>query len=685
MAEGIAPTDALIAAARGTPLVRGAVALLAERLDDVSVEAVVREALRRDELRAAHVLLGAAVCDERRRLEEDFLAEVLPDVSALSLLRSLVWSAPEPLRLVLRLLDEGRMAGTFRAPLFYWAPDLPGAREPWWPRLVHHLKVLARGPCAPRDATLFGLALGRYEESDVLDAGRQLLASSARADVADARRALQRHLARDFRDELPEEATRGRAVRPGGKRVGRNEPCPCGSGQKYKRCCEDERGAPTPEGFVEPGSAAIETRLQELSQVPVGRLVRLDPKRLKTALLLPLFEHLAAMRRWPEAERAAEELQRRDDVPATGWNPERHPEGYWYFLASQALDARDLARAEQFSARIQGDTGEDHWLHVGLHLLRGGGPAVEWIERHASDYLRNDRFDYGLSLTNALSRQMPALSILVGMSCLRPDRPEETEMVLRSLAQARDRLGLTGEGVLEQAYERLVRAHTHERLERAAAARDLEERERLQRTVEELRRRSREAAERAEEFQRTLRARERELKELEAKTGLPGAQPGEPDESKRLRVRIQELKSLVSAGVAERSALRREMLDLAGTAARDAVPPTGEPVDDGEEGGTGDEEGPVQPLVPRFSKAAADGLREVPGPAGREAVRLAGLLAAGEPAAWAGVKRLAFPRDLLSVRLGIHHRMLLRRTAEELEVVEVVPRKELDRAIARHR
>ncbi|MDW7740673.1 MAG: SEC-C metal-binding domain-containing protein [Bacillota bacterium] len=23
----------------------------------------------------------------------------------------------------------------------------------------------------------------------------------------------------------------------GGKKIGRNEPCPCGSGKKYKKCC----------------------------------------------------------------------------------------------------------------------------------------------------------------------------------------------------------------------------------------------------------------------------------------------------------------------------------------------------------------------------------------------------------------------------------------------------------------
>jgi len=26
-------------------------------------------------------------------------------------------------------------------------------------------------------------------------------------------------------------------IRRGSKRVGRNDPCPCGSGKKYKRCC----------------------------------------------------------------------------------------------------------------------------------------------------------------------------------------------------------------------------------------------------------------------------------------------------------------------------------------------------------------------------------------------------------------------------------------------------------------
>jgi preprotein translocase subunit SecA len=38
------------------------------------------------------------------------------------------------------------------------------------------------------------------------------------------------------RDERAEEGPRPEPVRKG-ERVGRNDPCPCGSGKKYKRCC----------------------------------------------------------------------------------------------------------------------------------------------------------------------------------------------------------------------------------------------------------------------------------------------------------------------------------------------------------------------------------------------------------------------------------------------------------------
>ncbi len=34
-------------------------------------------------------------------------------------------------------------------------------------------------------------------------------------------------------------------------KVGRNEPCPCGSGKKFKKCCVDGRAIPTTSGTTE--------------------------------------------------------------------------------------------------------------------------------------------------------------------------------------------------------------------------------------------------------------------------------------------------------------------------------------------------------------------------------------------------------------------------------------------------
>jgi hypothetical protein len=78
------------------------------------------------------------------------------------------------------------------------------------------------GMClTPGDAQLrFGLRLsGPWEQDDALDA--------ATANMI---------------EPMSPELVYGRAFRGGRMRakVGRNDPCPCGSGRKYKKCCIDE-------------------------------------------------------------------------------------------------------------------------------------------------------------------------------------------------------------------------------------------------------------------------------------------------------------------------------------------------------------------------------------------------------------------------------------------------------------
>ena len=47
---------------------------------------------------------------------------------------------------------------------------------------------------------------------------------------------LKKRIRRSLRDSDPETVTSSTVTREG-QRVGRNDPCPCGSGRKFKQCC----------------------------------------------------------------------------------------------------------------------------------------------------------------------------------------------------------------------------------------------------------------------------------------------------------------------------------------------------------------------------------------------------------------------------------------------------------------
>ncbi len=115
------------------------------------------------------------------------------------------------------------------------------------------LTTLLSAACAHR-----GRALDELEADDLRNA---LLLSVARLDLPERAREAVPALCRDFLAELEEQgrladgrdlglmlaaqrsafetAASGRAepIRRPGSKLGRNDPCPCGSGKKYKRCC----------------------------------------------------------------------------------------------------------------------------------------------------------------------------------------------------------------------------------------------------------------------------------------------------------------------------------------------------------------------------------------------------------------------------------------------------------------
>src|SRR5206468_2252223 len=99
-------------------------------------------------------------------------------------------------------------------------------------------------------------------------------------------------------DKSPEEVLLPFTVRRAVEKVGRNDPCPCGSGKKYKRCCLEKDRArladPSPyagltmeEAKRDPGRHGDPAIFFEMS---ADELDLADKKALAPELLVGLFE-----------------------------------------------------------------------------------------------------------------------------------------------------------------------------------------------------------------------------------------------------------------------------------------------------------------------------------------------------------------------------------------------------------
>jgi len=101
----------------------------------------------------------------------------------------------------------------------------------------------------------------------------------------------------------------------GAKHPGGNDPCPCGSGNKFKKCCADKpQGAASPipglswDAFL--GTSADKMTKDHIDELALKDLVRIDLTRIQPALLDAVMSRFLIAHEWTHAERvmaAAEE------------------------------------------------------------------------------------------------------------------------------------------------------------------------------------------------------------------------------------------------------------------------------------------------------------------------------------------------------------------------------------------
>ena len=159
-------------------------------------------------------------------------------------------------------------------------------------------------------------------------------------------------------------------------RLGRNEPCHCGSGKKYKHCCYDKDQERLRNSSRNCGMTRLELNadqerhltLQQLEKKSAAELVRMDPSAIPRHLLTDYFVRMALVD-LDQAARNLEKLGYQDDL-----------EDPWFFIMFTAVRflRKDIGDRMFEMRRPLGLKEED--LRLSQRLLLARDEPAKWLK-----------------------------------------------------------------------------------------------------------------------------------------------------------------------------------------------------------------------------------------------------------------------------------------------------------------
>lgn len=477
---------------------------------------------------------------------------------------------------------------------------------------------------------------------------------------------------------------RGFTVRRSVEHFGRNEPCHCGSGRKYKRCCfekdaerlqlsTDVSGATYAEILATPEQYLDKARLLKTQPIDLNRI---DPLKLDADLLPTYFGRLYA---YNMLEKLTSELE------TIGWCPDFDTS--WKFaLYTSTRDGRiDLAERLLALRRAVEDPPfpepPPDWVR--LALVRDDPAAFVKVLGEIAAFAAGEKgFAFANDVALALLfSPIPALGILLGRGVIPFSEKPAAVHLLEEMLIVREKLNLSPD---EPASDLLDKRFASEAI--ASGAKE----------TEALREARRKLEAKAEEVRHMKSSLEQLRAEISRREKTQAAKPADPTPAapvdaevlRDLRQKVATLKSALKERHAERATLRR---DLSQTLTeletlrekQPKAPAHSQPATDSEDHLLlpGEIEGNQPVRVLELPKKFHHTLHHLPRQVARGAMVLLGRLAAGEPDAFTGVVRLKQRPDTLRARIGIDHRLLFRLETEAVHVIDLIPRQDLERRI----
>jgi hypothetical protein len=468
---------------------------------------------------------------------------------------------------------------------------------------------------------------------------------------------------------LAQGATMRRAV----AKIGRNDPCPCGSGRKYKHCCLDKDQERLHHSSVVAGVtveellAAPEPHLtpQLLDRMMPPQMLKLDPLQIPAGLLDAYFLRLCVFNLFDRAAEALEKIGWSDAMLAP-W------EKIMFFTARAGrkdIIQRIIALREK-AADGEADIGIP--LSAAF-LLDEDNPAkiLKLVDESAKDVLASENLDHLRHFAGELlfSRHR-ALGILVARGTIPILPSAKAGRVLDEILEARDTLNLPPDDPFGDILDKRYAEHEADDAKLRAARQTLDAK-----------------AQEVRELKDRLEQQEQEIARQERQRAAAVDAAPEEIRLKAMRQKLAELKTALNDRHHERNHLRRELqkahTDLETLRQNSAASPAEKAEADREEELLLPQDAvEVHPVrLIEFPKGFQAALAAFPRHVARAAMIMTGRLAAGEPAAFVGALRLKQVTDVMRQRIGSDYRLLFRLHSDRLQVIDLINRKDLDRRL----
>ena len=478
-------------------------------------------------------------------------------------------------------------------------------------------------------------------------------------------------------------------------KAGRNDPCPCGSGKKFKQCCDGKLstsdqyavdGVTISDATAHPELILTARRISEMRPY---ELCALNPKLLIPAFAAQVATRLALYHEFSRAIAIVETIGR-----------EAVSDGTLDDIAYEFFDARETEALRWILDWAPGAVEVSFEMEVLLappeerpRLLREKAREAFEAERSGDDpstvQMLFGELGYAAILTD------PALGILVARGVLSVCGALNQDMLIEDIEDARDILGLDDnepgyeivEGTAQASLDQARHAIDIEKIRAETSSRVVQRDAEIQRLKAQI-----------DSMQETLKEREDAIvipaTIPKDKATLPAAAPAPPDsaETRELRDHLRRLKDNLKVEHDERNRALREL-----RAARDQLrrstrekPANQEPEmpaerhDDADDSASTSVEWERQPLrLPEYGAAFRESLKQQPRQASAAALALAGRLAGGDPSAWKTVRALKLRPGTLRARVAGDYRMLFEiGPGDTLRLVDFILRRDLERWLA---